>query len=192
VKLDYISDDTRRPILGSLKRRSPQENLRVHVAHSAVRLALPNFVMPLSMGESILTAITILALSLVFRRSAPRPTLLQRLISWMRSRKNERAMTNSYRPIKGSTVAATVPLEYLKKSCGLVVGQKVRMASGPYGCEGRVVDVSPSGVVEVQTGVMQNDGTWNAHERLHFDNNGNGRDAEGTIECGPWYIVRGQ
>jgi GGDEF domain-containing protein len=62
-------------------------------------------------------------------------------------------------------------------------------------CEGKVVDISPSGVVEVQTGVMQNDGTWNAHERLHFlhfDNNGNGRDAEGTIECGPWYIVRGQ
>ena len=118
MKLDYISDDTRRPILGSLKRRSPQENLRVHVAHSAVRLALPNFVMPLSMGESILTAITILALSLVFRRSAPRPTLLQRLISWMRSRKNERAMTNSYRPIKGSAVAASVPPEYLKNPTG--------------------------------------------------------------------------
>lgn len=32
VKLDYISDDIRTPIPGSLKRRSPQENLRVHVA----------------------------------------------------------------------------------------------------------------------------------------------------------------
>jgi hypothetical protein len=30
--LDYISDDTRPPIPGRLKRRSPQENLRVHVA----------------------------------------------------------------------------------------------------------------------------------------------------------------
>jgi hypothetical protein len=136
----------------------------------------------------MLAAIIILTLSFMLRRSAPRPTLLQRLISWMRSRKNEPAMTNSYRPIKGSAVAASVPLEYLKKAHGLVVGQKVRMTSGSYGCEGRVVDVSPSGVLEVQTGVMQNDGTWNAHELLHFDNNGNGRDAEGTIECGPWYI----
>ena len=140
----------------------------------------------------MLAAIIILTLSFMLRRSARRPTLLQRLISWMRSRKNERAMTNSYRPIKGSAVAATVPLEYLKKACGLVVGQKVRMTSGCYGCEGKVVDISPSGVVEVQTGVMQNDGAWNAHELLHFDNNRNGRDAEGTIECGPWYIVRGQ
>ena len=106
--------------------------------------------------------------------------------------KEQHSMANSYRPIKGSAVAASVPPEYLKKFHGLVVGQKVRMTSGCYGCEGRVVDISPSGVVEVQTGVMQNDGTWNAHELLHFDNNGNGRDAEGTIECGPWYIVRGQ
>jgi hypothetical protein len=140
----------------------------------------------------MLAAIIILTLSFMLRRSAPRRTLLQRLISWMRSRRNERAMTNSYRPIKGSAVASTVPFGYLKKAHGLVVGQKVHMASGPYGCEGRVVDISPSGVVEVQTGVMQNDGTWNAHELLHFDNNGNGRDAEGTIECGPWYLVRGQ
>jgi hypothetical protein len=106
--------------------------------------------------------------------------------------KEQHSMANSYRPIKVSAVAATVPLEYLKKAQGLVVGQKVRMTSGCYGCEGRVVDISPSGVVEVQTGVMQNDGTWNADELLHFDNNGKGRDAEGTIECGPWYIVRGQ
>jgi hypothetical protein len=107
--------------------------------------------------------------------------------------KEQHSMANSYRPIKGSAVAASVPPEYLKKFHGLVVGQKVRMTSGCYGCEGRVVDISPSGIVEVQTGVMQNDGTWNADERLHllhFDNNGKGRDAEGTIECGPWYIDR--
>lgn len=104
--------------------------------------------------------------------------------------KEQEPTANGYRPIKGSAVAATVPLEYLKKSHGLVVGQKVRMRSGCYGCEGTVVDVSPSGVVEVQTGVMQNDGTWNPHELLHFDNNGKGRDAEGTIEGGPWYIDR--
>jgi hypothetical protein len=103
--------------------------------------------------------------------------------------KEQDSMANSYRPIEGSAVAATVPPEYLKKAHRLAVGQKVRMTSGCYGCEGRVVDVSPSGAVEVQTGVMQNDGTWNAHELLHFDNNGKGRDAEGTLECGPWYIA---
>jgi len=92
-------------------------------------------------------------------------------------------MANSYNPIKGSAVAASVSREYLKKSHRFVVGQKVRMASGCYGCEGRVVDVSPSGLVEVQT-----DGTFNAHQLLHFDNSGKGREAEGTCEGGPWEL----
>ena len=51
------------------------------------------------------------------------------------------------------------------------VGQGVYMFSGCYMNKGKVVRVTPSGV-DVQTGVMQNDGTWNAHELLHFDNNG--------------------
>ena len=69
----------------------------------------------------------------------------------------------------------------------LVVGQEVHMESGCYGMQGKVVRVTPSGV-DVQTGVMQSDGTWNAHEILHFDRDGKGRDEEGTLECGPWYI----
>jgi hypothetical protein len=87
------------------------------------------------------------------------------------------------------------------------VGQGVYMFSGCYMNKGKVVKVTPSGV-DVQTGVMQNDGTWNAHELLHFDNNGRsyvtelppsydpkahpaspwGWKGNGTYECGPWYI----
>jgi hypothetical protein len=70
----------------------------------------------------------------------------------------------------------------------LVVGQYVHLRSGCYGDSGRVVKVTPDGV-DVQTGVMQNDGTWNAHELLHFDNDGKGCNDEGTRECGPWYMV---
>jgi hypothetical protein len=89
----------------------------------------------------------------------------------------------------------------------LVVGQDVYMFSGCYVNKGKVVKVTPSGV-DVQTGVMQNDGTWNAHELLHFDHNGRsyvtelpssydgtshplspwGWDGNGTYECGPWYL----
>jgi hypothetical protein len=43
----------------------------------------------------------------------------------------------------------------------LVVGQDVYMFSGCYTLTGKVVKVTPSGV-DVQTGVMQNDGAWNA------------------------------
>jgi hypothetical protein len=71
----------------------------------------------------------------------------------------------------------------------LVVGQEVDISSGCYGSSGKVVKITPDGV-DVQTGVMQNDGTWNAHEVLHFDNDGKGCDEEGTHECGPWYIIR--
>jgi hypothetical protein len=80
----------------------------------------------------------------------------------------------------------------------LVVGQDVYMKSGVYSCEGKVVKVTPSGV-----------DVWNAHELLHFHNNGQsyvtelpsshdstahplspwGWDGNGTYECGPWYIV---
>jgi hypothetical protein len=89
----------------------------------------------------------------------------------------------------------------------LVVGQDVYINSGCYGNKGKVAKVTPSGV-DVQTGVMQNDGTWNAHELLHFDDKGRsyvtelpssydstahplspwGWDGNGTYECGPWYI----
>lgn len=88
-----------------------------------------------------------------------------------------------------------------------VVGQDVYMFSGCYGNKGKVVKVTPSGA-DVQTGVMQNDGTWNAHELLHFDNNGRSYVTElpssydstanplspwrwngnGTFECGPWVL----
>jgi hypothetical protein len=68
----------------------------------------------------------------------------------------------------------------------LVIGQEVHMVSGCYSKKGWVVRVTPSGV-DVQTGVMQNDGTWNAHELEHFDSNGKGV-GEGTYECGPWEL----
>jgi hypothetical protein len=89
----------------------------------------------------------------------------------------------------------------------LVVGQDVYMFSGCYGNKGKVVKVTPSGA-DVQTGVMQDNGTWNAHELLHFDNNGRsyvtelpssydsaahplspwGWNGNGTYECGPWEL----
>jgi preprotein translocase subunit YajC len=89
----------------------------------------------------------------------------------------------------------------------LVVGQEVYMFSGCYVNKGKVIKVTPEGV-DVQTGMMQNDGTWNAHELLHFDNNGRsyvtelppsyrstahpmgprGWDGNGTYECGPWEL----
>ena len=60
----------------------------------------------------------------------------------------------------------------------LVVGQEVSMSSGVYGCEGKVVKVTPDGV-EVQT---------NYAGLLHFDSKGRGRDDEGTYENGAYYI----
>jgi hypothetical protein len=54
----------------------------------------------------------------------------------------------------------------------LVVGQDVLLVSNEIYCEvGTVVAVTPSGV-DVQTGVMQIDGTWNGHERIRFDKEG--------------------
>ena len=69
----------------------------------------------------------------------------------------------------------------------LVVGQEVYILSGVYYKKGKVVKVTPSGV-EVQTGVMQIDGTWNAHELFQFDIYGKGCDGHKTHECGPWEI----
>lgn len=60
------------------------------------------------------------------------------------------------------------------------------MRSGCYTNTGWVVRVTTSGV-EVQTGVMQNDGTWNAHELERFDSDGKGL-GEGTYECGAWEL----
>ena len=68
----------------------------------------------------------------------------------------------------------------------LVVGQEVDLISGVYCRKGKVVKVTPSGV-EVQTGVQQTDGTWNAHELMHFNKKGEGD--EGTFEEGPWHIT---
>jgi len=71
----------------------------------------------------------------------------------------------------------------------LVIGQDVHVVSGVYSIKGKVVKVTPSGV-DVQTGVMQNDGTWNAHERMRFDTNGKSCDpSDDTIECGPWELA---
>lgn len=54
----------------------------------------------------------------------------------------------------------------------LVVGQDVLLVSnGIYRLVGTVVAVTPSGV-DVQTGVMQIDGTWNSHELMRFDREG--------------------
>jgi hypothetical protein len=62
----------------------------------------------------------------------------------------------------------------------LVVGQDVYMVGGGYFYKrGKVVKVMPSGV-DVQTGVLQIDGTWNAHELVRFDNSGKQCCADGT------------
>jgi hypothetical protein len=68
----------------------------------------------------------------------------------------------------------------------LIVGQKVRMVNGVYMKEGWVASVAPSGV-EVQTGVQQLDGTWNADELFHFDNEGIG-DYQDADESGTYHL----
>jgi hypothetical protein len=60
----------------------------------------------------------------------------------------------------------------------LVVGQDVYIESGVYGCKGKVVKVTPSGV-NVQTDKVG---------LLRFDNEGKTCDGNGTFECGPWCI----
>lgn len=67
----------------------------------------------------------------------------------------------------------------------LVVGQRVVMVSGPYGCDGRVVEVTDGGVA-VQTFACT---TRVPTELLRFDGDGKGLD-RGTYECGPWEIAR--
>ncbi len=71
----------------------------------------------------------------------------------------------------------------------LVVGQDIYMLNGIYIIKGKVVKVTPNGV-DVQTGAMQNNGTWNAHELLHFDKNGDQRDYEnwGIPELAPYHL----
>ena len=69
----------------------------------------------------------------------------------------------------------------------LVVGQRVVMVSGlegPYSCDGRVVEVTDSGVT-VQTFAYT---TRVPPELLRFDSDGKGLDP-GTYECGPWYLT---
>jgi hypothetical protein len=75
----------------------------------------------------------------------------------------------------------------------LVGGQDVHIVSGPYFWRGKVVKVTPEGV-EVQTREeLLPSGDLNLRcgmeQRLHFDNNGKGRAAEGTYECGAWQLV---
>jgi len=88
----------------------------------------------------------------------------------------------------------------------LVVGQDVFLESGCYGCHGRVVKVTPSGV-DVQTPELVGGLPSVDAKLIHFDNDGRSyataspsscdpedkrpwtRDVNGTLECGPWYIV---
>jgi hypothetical protein len=89
----------------------------------------------------------------------------------------------------------------------LVVGQDVFMKSGCYGCSGRVVRVTPSGV-DVQTPEMVGGLPSMDAKLIRFDNNGRSYatearsscapeehskrpwkpDEDGTPEQGPWYI----
>ena len=82
----------------------------------------------------------------------------------------------------------------------LVVGQKVVMGSGPYGCLGTVVKVTPEGVI-VRTDLQSN--ITLAGQLCRFDINGKACDSSdlgyesitqkggipGTHECGPWELT---
>jgi hypothetical protein len=68
----------------------------------------------------------------------------------------------------------------------LMVGQDVVAGDGLVGRKGKVVEVTSSGVV-VQFGVMQNDGTWNPHERKRFDSDGKACDNDDPMR-GPWEL----
>jgi hypothetical protein len=70
----------------------------------------------------------------------------------------------------------------------LRVGDCVQFRSGIYWGSGRVTKVRPDGV-DVESGVQQLDGTWNACEVEHFHSDGRGWMGEGTRECGPWELV---
>jgi len=76
----------------------------------------------------------------------------------------------------------------------LAVGQDVYMlcCGDLFMRKGHVVNVTPEGV-DVQTGVMQIGGTWNAHEVMHFDKDGKERDPEPYVqpEFGPWELSEG-
>ncbi len=63
----------------------------------------------------------------------------------------------------------------------LVVGQEVSMSSGIYGCKGKVVEVTPEGVV------VQDDYSGGL---IRFDKKGKGLDRllDGTYEAGEYYI----
>jgi hypothetical protein len=73
----------------------------------------------------------------------------------------------------------------------LVIGQEVYMISGSvYAQKGTVVKITPEGV-EVQVRI----GSWNAYERIYFDNRGysyatdnpfESPEINGTYEGGPW------
>jgi len=69
----------------------------------------------------------------------------------------------------------------------LMVGQDVYAGNGRFCRKGKVVEVTSSGV-EVQFGVMQTDGTWNAHELVRFDNDGKACDNDDLMDA-PWELV---
>ena len=68
----------------------------------------------------------------------------------------------------------------------LVVGQEVYLISEVYMCRGKVVEVTPEGVI-VQATVQSN--LTRKGDLLRFDKDGKGRDEEGTHECGAWQLV---
>jgi hypothetical protein len=70
------------------------------------------------------------------------------------------------------------------------VGQRVYAGTdwgeaGPGAC-GTIVEITPEGLVYVQCGARQKDGSWNREELLCFDANGRGT-PESNIN-GPWHI----
>jgi hypothetical protein len=86
----------------------------------------------------------------------------------------------------------------------LVVGQYVHMVSGIYGKAGKVVEVTPSGVV-VQLAIFEGPVRPEGPELIRFDTNGKACDSSdiykgnlwggtdpripGTHECGPWELA---
>jgi hypothetical protein len=74
----------------------------------------------------------------------------------------------------------------------LVVGQDVYLFSGCYWWWGKVVEVTPEGVdVVTREELVQSQGLnlrCGADALLRFNNEGKGRDEDGTYECGAWNI----
>ncbi len=61
----------------------------------------------------------------------------------------------------------------------LVIGQEVYVLSGVYICKGRVVEITPSGIVHVRT---------KDTPPLHFDKDGREINNIDALEGGPWHL----